>query len=342
KQKKPRWLTFLSVLTKSMALIVVISGFVQIMRLMVTGRDMEYHSSVNNSGNLDAKFSEMQKMVKTSLMAIQVQMDLVREKVDDGVISMRNELNEQIQKGNEIHSKVKALDSRIDTYEKFMDDIKASDLLSKEEFTALFEAFQRSKGKEIDDIIQYARDIVMREIEKHSADGLGMVDYALASGGARVVKHSDPFNQKNGGWLIGKASSSAEKMLKPSFGEPGECFPLKGPTGFVVIRLRTAIRPEAVTLEHVSKSVAYDVSSAPKFCRVSGWLQGEGVSDEGNDDREVHRLAEFAYDVDKTNVQTFKVNPLPSGTAVDTVRLDVVSNHGNPSHTCVYRFRVHG
>ena len=45
----------------------------------------------------------------------------------------------------------------------------------------------------------------------------------------------------------------SEKMLKPSFGETDQCFPLKGDSGFVEIRLRTTIIPEAITLEHVDK-----------------------------------------------------------------------------------------
>jgi SUN domain-containing protein 1/2 len=46
---------------------------------------------------------------------------------------------------------------------------------------------------------------------------------------------------------------NADEMLKPSFGEPGKCFALKGSSGFVQIKLRGAIVPEAVTLEHVAK-----------------------------------------------------------------------------------------
>ena len=45
----------------------------------------------------------------------------------------------------------------------------------------------------------------------------------------------------------------SENMLKASFGEPNQCFPLKGDSGFVQIRLRTTIIPEAITLEHVDK-----------------------------------------------------------------------------------------
>ena len=53
-------------------------------------------------------------------------------------------------------------------------------------------------------------------------------------------------------------------------------------------------------------------------------------------------LAEFTYDLEKSNAQTFNVLD-PSGVGVvDTVRFDFVSNHGSPSHTCIYRLRVHG
>ncbi|KAI3758110.1 hypothetical protein L6452_05658 [Arctium lappa] len=51
----------------------------------------------------------------------------------------------------------------------------------------------------------------------------------------------------------GGVQSDAVKMLRPSFGKPGECFPLKENNGFVEINLRTAIIPEAITLEHVSE-----------------------------------------------------------------------------------------
>lgn len=37
-------------------------------------------------------------------------------------------------------------------------------------------------------------------------------------------------------------------ILKPTYGESEQCFALKGDTGFVQIRLQTAIFPESVTL----------------------------------------------------------------------------------------------
>ncbi|KAJ6892709.1 hypothetical protein NC651_025804 [Populus alba x Populus x berolinensis] len=184
---------------------------------------------------------------------------------------------------------------------------------------------------------------------------------------------------------------NADEMLKPSFGEPGKCFALKGSSGFVQIKLRGAIVPEAVTLEHVAKghlkvccgkslelmllvpnqcngsmggdacssklmicacygyggdksvkfSVAYDRSTAPKDCRVSGWLQNRDLHT-ADDEEKMLLLTEFTYDLEKSNAQTFNVMDNTASGLVDTVRLDFTSNHGSPSLTCIYRLRVHG
>ncbi|KAJ6690702.1 hypothetical protein OIU85_006902 [Salix viminalis] len=84
-------------------------------------------------------------------------------------------------------------------------------------------------------------------------------------------------------------------------------------------------------------SVAYDRSSAPKDCRVSGWMQNPA-----GDKEKVFLLSEFTYDLEKSNAQTFNVLDKTASGLVDTMRLDFTSNHGNPSLTCIYRFRVHG
>ena len=87
--------------------------------------------------------------------------------------------------------------------------------------------------------------------------------------------------------------------------------------------------------------MANDRSSAPKNCRVSGWHQGHDA-DIGVETGKMFLLVEFSYDLEKSNAQTFNVLDLVGSSLVDTVRLDFTSNHGNPSHTCIYWLRVHG
>lgn len=94
-------------------------------------------------------------------------------------------------------------------------------------------------------------------------------------------------------------------------------------------------------LLHYEQNVAYDRSSAPKDCRVSGWMQGHDL-DLPIDPNKRFVLAEFMYDLEKSSAQTFDVSDAVGVGIVDTVRLDFSSNHGSTSHTCIYRLRVHG
>lgn len=92
-------------------------------------------------------------------------------------------------------------------------------------------------------------------------------------------------------------------------------------------------------MSYVEQSVAYDRSSAPKDCRVSGWLQGPDSTDLEIGTKKMHLLTEFTYDLEKSSAQTFKSE---SANLIDTVRLDFTSNHGMAALTCIYRLRVHG
>lgn len=270
KPTKPRWLTVISILTKNLALVVVLLGFVQMIRWAVlnSGHDGGDFSII--SGDFEGKLSEVEKFIKTTMKAMQVQVNAIDRKLEDGISSVKKEFDEKMEKkGDEVDLKLKALDVRSDAFEKFMDGFGTKSLLTKEEFSEFFEEFKKARkdsgsdGGEIsvDEIRDYAREIVLKEIERHAADGLGMVDYALASGGGRVLRHSEPYGGVRVGgrgvWLMQRnwISADAEKMILPSFGEPGHCFPLKGGSGFVEIGLRTAIVPEAVTLEHVAKVI---------------------------------------------------------------------------------------
>ncbi|KAL2942967.1 SUN domain-containing protein 1 [Bienertia sinuspersici] len=89
------------------------------------------------------------------------------------------------------------------------------------------------------------------------------------------------------------------------------------------------------------RSVAYDRSSAPKQCRVSGWFQGQKAF-EDSDKAKMFLLTDFSYDLEKSNAQTFNVLDETRTAVVDTIIFEFSSNHGSPTHTCIYRLRVHG
>ncbi|KAI3981971.1 hypothetical protein MKX01_018877 [Papaver californicum] len=359
-KRGPLWKTIPSVLAKNFILILVLLGLVQMIRKLAVKNDGG-DGGVVGITEFEGRIAEVEAFLKTTTKMMQVQVEIMDNKVESEISGLRREIGKKIdEKGSVYESELMRLGVKNDELEKSFVELKEKGFFTKQDFDNFLEEFGKKKGdgkgnqeKEwsLDDIRGLAKEIVEKEIEKHAADGLGMVDYALGSGGGMILDHSEPFIYKKGlAWLPFKKQFGIQKdaqiVLKPSFGEPGQCFPLQGKSGYVVIKLRTAIIPEAVTVEHVSKSVAYDRSSAPKDCRVSGWYHqkigaiGASDADLSHQGENMFTLSEFAYDLDKSNAQTFKVE---SGEKqiVNLVRFDFLSNHG-ASHTCIYRLRVHG
>ena len=126
-------------------------------------------------------------------------------------------------------------------------------------------------------------------------------------------------------------------------------------------------------MEHISAHVAWDGTTAPKDIRVWGARKGSHgggrleYTDIGKDRWTLNNLGEFTYDHSKSTdaLQTYALGGAAgaAGTAgtrgaasekrwgaykldvpacFQFVRLEVLTNHGHPSYTCLYRFRVHG
>lgn len=265
KQEKAKWVTALSVLVKLCLLISAIAWMGQLFwkwqsgELSFTALDME------------SRLSKVEGFKKTTKM-LQVQLDILDKKLGDEIDKAKRDITKQFEdKGNKLEKKMKTLEDKTDKLDKLLTELIDIGFLSKIEFEEILNQLKKKKGFggpddeiSLDDIRLCAKEIVEMEIARHSADGLGIVDYALGSVGAKVVTHSEPFlNGKNylpSRSIVHKTAQgrstvhkTAQKMLEPSFGQPGECFALKGSSGFVNVKLRTGIVPEAVTLEHVDK-----------------------------------------------------------------------------------------
>ncbi|XP_039136858.1 SUN domain-containing protein 1-like [Dioscorea cayenensis subsp. rotundata] len=302
----------------------------------------------------ESQVSNLESSVKKMTAMLQVQLEVLDKKIENGIGLVKRDLKKEIEeRAVLIENELKELEGRTNSLGRSLGELKEMGLLSKEEFERFWNELKKSRNFDgsgndvsLDEVRVLAKAIVEKEIERHAADGIGRPDYALASGGARIVGHSEPgFFGRPSSWLRvwgrNHIHQNAKKMLEPSFGEPGQCFALKGSTGFVDIKLRTAVFIEAITLEHVSESVSHDRSAAPKKGRVYGWIQSEVTGEINKAQSMVQQLLDFEYDLEKNNVQTFDIDP-HTMIVVDTVRLEVTSNHGNSNQTCIYRLRVHG
>ncbi|XP_019302442.2 SUN domain-containing protein 2 isoform X2 [Panthera pardus] len=183
--------------------------------------------------------------------------------------------------------------------------------------------------------------IVNQALKRYSEDRIGMVDYALESGGASVIstRCSETYETKTAllslfGIPLWYHSQSPRVILQPDV-HPGNCWAFQGPQGFAVVRLSARIRPTAVTLEHVPKSLSPNstISSAPKDFAIFGF--DEDAQQEGT------LLGQFTYDQDGEPIQTFYFQDTKMAT-YQVVELRILTNWGHPEYTCIYRFRVHG
>ncbi|XP_048357339.1 SUN domain-containing protein 2 [Sphaerodactylus townsendi] len=184
--------------------------------------------------------------------------------------------------------------------------------------------------------------IVNQALKRYSEDRVGMVDYALESGGASVIstRCSETYETKTAllslfGIPLWYHSQSPRVILQPDV-NPGNCWAFQGSQGFAVVRLSSEIHPTAVTLEHIPRSLSPKgtIPSAPKDFAVFG-LQEEGQ-------QEGILLGTFMYDHDGDPIQTFHLQDEDKSAAFQLVELRVLSNWGHPEYTCIYRFRVHG
>lgn len=264
--EKPRWHTILSILTKNCLLLAALLWLGQ-----MTWKWTDRIQGPTNNPFLALEYEDRVSKVETSLKSMakmfQVQLEVLDKKIGSEVGTVRKEVMKQVEKqGALLGKELKGLDAKADGLEKSLNELKEMGFVSKEEFEKLWNELQNSgrldgsdRDGDLDKIRVLARKIVEKEIERHASDGLGRVDYALASGGARVIAHSQPYSfGKLDSWSAALKHRrgvhvNAHKMLEPSFGEPGQCFALEGRSGYVQIRLRTAIVLEAITLEHVSK-----------------------------------------------------------------------------------------
>ncbi|XP_074865261.1 SUN domain-containing protein 2 [Carettochelys insculpta] len=183
--------------------------------------------------------------------------------------------------------------------------------------------------------------IVNQALKRYSEDRVGMVDYALESGGASVIstRCSETYETKTAllslfGIPLWYHSQSPRVILQPDV-NPGNCWAFRGSQGFAVVRLSSRIHPTAVTLEHIPKSLSPPgtIPSAPKDFAIFGL--------EEEDQQEGVLLGQFSYDQDGDPIQTFRLEGDDTGT-FQVVELRILSNWGHPEYTCIYRFRVHG
>jgi len=201
----------------------------------------------------------------------------------------------------------------------------------------------------------FGESSIEKALARYHADRLGIADYALESAGGSVLCSSDTHYSRSGalysifGIPIWYHSSSPRAVIQPEV-HPGKCWAMHGSSGYVTIQLSMPIIIEAISLEHIPQKVAPTgkLDSAPREFIVTAKHRHRNDAD--------YTIGQFTYDIRGKYVQKFAVKDqhctksfheeksctMDGKRVFRIVTLKVISNHGNPDYTCIYRFRVHG
>ncbi|CAI6011663.1 unnamed protein product [Closterium sp. NIES-65] len=357
----------------------------------------------------------LEKRTESMAQALQVQADTLDSKL--GAVSKEQEV--RAQHAAELEKRLEQLGVKVQETDAAVLQILANGgPMVRQEVVQLVQQVAEERAQEVegraltlDDVRAAAKRVVEEQLQRHLTDDIERADYALATGGGRVVAHSDALytrqqqqqRQQKRRWSqvvstvsrlassgaagAGAAASSGKEpeadLLHPNAQVvltpgrlPGNCLPLKGQQGHIDIRLRSTIVPRAFTLEHLPKSIAYEIHSAPKDVEFwgrrpatatatttaataaagssgangGGESEAAGSSSAGGaaEEGEWQRLAVARYELEGGPVQTFSVGEAVEeagggdGVGIGMVRVRVLSNYGHPNFTCIYRVRAHG
>jgi hypothetical protein len=223
-------------------------------------------------------------------------------------------------------------------------ELKRLSLVSHTDHSALSNAFDEKlshiesslRGQQLtsNDIANLVKAQLAKDLP---ADGVGMADYALESMGTRVVTSGTArsYGGKSRGLFaeflhIGSRAKPPRVALLPD-NSLGNCWAFQGNRGNLTIALGTAVIPSHISIDHIPASLRVNQSSAPKLFEVYGLNSPRD---------EPVLIGQYGYRLDGPAVQTFAAQYIVSR-PVRFVRLTILSNHGNPDYTCLYRFRVH-
>ena len=363
----------------------------------------EFSELLSRLSALEGRFSETKKVLEAdaesrslvgrSLKGVKHDMEVLQNQIMAQQMRHEKEQGERTTDTSDAEARVKlkALEERVGTVERGVKDSldsvkKASTFTAPGPTSAWWNKLLTSSNSKIQikssdgqDITALIHHLVDSAVSTFSQDILSKPDFALHSGGARVIPSltSPTFEirpQGLGSQMIGLITGNGYAIGRPPITalhheiQNGHCWPFAGGEGQLGVALTSPIFVEEVTIDHVAKSIAFDMRSAPRQMEVWGLVEGkdniarvrawkEDLADRDNNYEVVDypktlpkypeyiRLANFTYDIHSpNNVQTFPVMPEIQELGIDfgIVVLRVLSNWGRDDFTCVYRFRVHG
>ena len=271
----------------------------------------EYSELLDRLSALEGRFSETKKalegdaqardLVDRSLNGVKHDMEILQSQIIAQHARHEREQGKQTADTSEAESRVKlkALEERVVTVER--DLLDSLDLGKKDSSTPTASGpasawwnkiltnpnfkFQ-IKSSDGQDITALIHQLVDSAVSTFSEDTLSKPDFALHSGGARIIPSltSPTFEirpQSLGFQMIGLITGNVYTIGRPPITalhhemQNGHCWSFAGGEGQMGVSLASPIYMEEVTIDHVAKSIAFDMRSAPRQMEVWGLVEGK-------------------------------------------------------------------
>ncbi|XP_017003863.2 klaroid protein isoform X1 [Drosophila takahashii] len=300
----------------------------------------------------DSQFALLNKQVKLSLVEIlgfkQSTAGGAAGQLDD--VDLQNWVRSMFVAKDYLEQQLLELNKR--TNNNIRDEIERSSILLmsdiserlKREMLLVVEAKHNESTKALKGHIreEEVRQIVKTVLAIYDADKTGLVDFALESAGGQILstRCTESYQTKSAqisvfGIPLWYPTNTPRVAISPNV-QPGECWAFQGFPGFLVLKLNSLVYVTGFTLEHIPKSLSPTgrIDSAPRNFTVWGLVQEK--------DQEPVLFGEYQFEDNGASLQYFAVQNLDIKRPYEIVELRIETNHGQPTYTCLYRFRVHG
>ncbi|XP_017050331.1 LOW QUALITY PROTEIN: uncharacterized protein LOC108094314 [Drosophila ficusphila] len=300
----------------------------------------------------DSQFALLNKQIKLSLVEIlgfkQSTAGGAAAQLDD--VDLQNWVRSMFVAKDYLEQQLLELNKR--TNNNIRDEIERSSILLmsdiserlKREMLLVVEAKHNESTKALKGHIreEEVRQIVKTVLAIYDADKTGLVDFALESAGGQILstRCTESYQTKSAqisvfGIPLWYPTNTPRVAISPNV-QPGECWAFQGFPGFLVLKLNSLVYVTGFTLEHIPKSLSPTgrIDSAPRNFTVWGLEQEK--------DQEPVLFGEYQFEDNGASLQYFAVQNLDIKRPYEIVELRIETNHGQPTYTCLYRFRVHG
>jgi len=278
------------------------------------------------------RVSEIETTVKSLESSIEKTVKVVDINAHDGIVCERRvlELSQQLVNISDLSIQ----DTKVS--EEVTERLRGSFISNQRRFETKLENLTFSQSK-LDNRVNFIERQVLSISTRQSKDIAKEQPFQLKGavlGILKILSHSPTYGKVSWFNALGRSLGRMERFDKTvdellnSVEKPGDCWPMKGDSGFVEFQLTKPVNLSGVSIFHIPESMSPDIKTAPREFRVKA---------RGKFAKSWTDFGKFEYKLNDALTQQFHFG---QSEHFEILRLEIISNHGSSEYTCIYHFKV--